>query len=126
VQRLDAAVARSQQGAGEQRRADTVTLPRRLDAECRLGLACQRRAERTQLSGAAQHAIDEVTMHRRTKREDLEWRRRRQHGGEHQAPERMFFKRSVQLLKSLRRYPLSKQFFSAFISDGINHQTSER
>ena len=63
VQRLDAAVARGQQRALEQRRADAVALPGLLDAEGGLGLARERRAERAQLGRAAQHAVDEEAVH---------------------------------------------------------------
>jgi hypothetical protein len=51
VQELDAAVARGEQAAFEQRRADTQALPRLLDAEGSLGFAPVERPEDAQIGG---------------------------------------------------------------------------
>ena len=53
MQELDAAVARGEQAAFEQRRADTQALPRLLDAEGSLGFAPVERPEDAQIGGAA-------------------------------------------------------------------------
>jgi hypothetical protein len=52
VQELDAAVARGEQAAFEQRRADAQALPGLLDAEGGLGLAPVERPEDAQIGGA--------------------------------------------------------------------------
>ena len=59
MQELDAAVARGEQAAFEERRADTQALPRFLDAEGSLGLAPVERPEDSQIGDAAQHPIHE-------------------------------------------------------------------
>src|SRR5579859_177972 len=60
------------------------------------------------------------------KSENLEWRWRRKHGREHQAPERVSLKSGMQLLKTLRRNALAKQLFAAFVSDSVNDQAAQR
>src|SRR5271166_6965222 len=55
LQALDPAVARDEQAAFEQRRADTQALPLLLDAEGDLGLA----PVEPQISGAAKHSVHE-------------------------------------------------------------------
>src|SRR5215468_8133136 len=62
VQELEAAVARRQQRAAKQRCADAMALPRLLDAEGRLGLAVESRAERPQFASPAQHVVDEEAV----------------------------------------------------------------
>src|SRR3977135_4554715 len=63
VHELDAAIARRQQRALEQRRADAVALPRLLDAEGDLGHARKSRAQRLELGDAAQDSIDQEPVH---------------------------------------------------------------
>ena len=58
---LDTAVARDEEGAFEQRRADTVALPWLLNAEGRLGLA----PKNAQICDAAQHAVHEEAVNDR-------------------------------------------------------------
>src|SRR5216683_2796969 len=62
VQQLDAAIARGEQRAIEQRRSDAMTLPRLLDAESGLGLLRQLAPERPQFGGATHDSVDKETM----------------------------------------------------------------
>src|SRR5581483_5128632 len=62
LQPLDAAVARGEERALEERRADPVALPRLLDAEGGFRLARQWSADAPQLGCAAQNAVDEESM----------------------------------------------------------------
>src|SRR5262249_32628483 len=55
-------VARGEQHALEQRRADAVALPIFFDAEGGFRLRGERAAERAQFAGAAQGAVDEETV----------------------------------------------------------------
>ena len=66
---LDAAVARGEQRAVEQRRADAVALPGAFDAERGLGLAREGRSQRAQFGCAPQHAVDEKPVHHRAQPE---------------------------------------------------------
>ena len=63
VQQTKAAVARGEQRAAQQRRADAVALPRLLDADRGFRLAGKAHAELPQLRGAAHHAVDEKAVH---------------------------------------------------------------
>src|SRR5215510_9172041 len=62
MQERNAAVAGSEQCARKQRRANTVALPRLLNAEGRFRLARDRHSDRAQLSGAAHCAVHEESM----------------------------------------------------------------
>jgi hypothetical protein len=63
--RNDAAIARGEQRAFEQHRANAVALPRLLDREGGFGLAGQGRADRSQLRGTAQRGVDEKAVNER-------------------------------------------------------------
>ena len=62
MQKLDAAVARGEQAAFKQRRADTQALPRLLDAEGSLGLAPVERPKDAHIGGATQHPMHEEAV----------------------------------------------------------------
>src|SRR5262249_12734561 len=64
VQKFEAAIARREQRALEQQRADAVTLPWLLDRERRLGLARHGCSNRPQFRSAAQRAIDEKAVNK--------------------------------------------------------------
>src|SRR5947207_15774576 len=65
MQEAEATIARGQQGATQQCRADTVTLPLSFESEGGFGLARKSRSKRTQLRGAAHRAADEKAVHHR-------------------------------------------------------------
>ena len=69
VEPVDAAVARDEQRALEQRRADAVALPFGFDGEGDFGFARERGAERAQFGCAAQHAVDKEAVHDRVEAE---------------------------------------------------------
>jgi hypothetical protein len=63
VQQPDAAIARGEQRAAEQRRTDAMALPRLLHAQRRLRLARKSCTQGPQFRDAAQNAVDEEAVH---------------------------------------------------------------
>ena len=62
---------------------------------------------------------------RRREHEELKWSRRRQHGGKHQAPERMLIEGFVEFLKALGGDAFSQQLLAAFVADQVNDDASQ-
>jgi len=62
---------------------------------------------------------------RRREHEELKWSRRRQHGGEHQAPERMLIEGFVEFLKALGGDVFSQQLLAAFVADQVNDDAAQ-
>src|SRR5207248_11181157 len=50
---------------------------------------------------------------------------RRQHCGKHQAPEGMLLERIVHFVEALFGHALPQQFLTAFISNCVDHQTTD-
>src|SRR5438552_15106417 len=63
--------------------------------------------------------------YRRRGHEELKWSRRRQQGGEHQAPERMLIEGFVEFLKALGGDAFSQQLLAAFVADQVNDDASQ-
>src|SRR5215470_8293225 len=63
---------------------------------------------------------------RRGQHEQLERGWRRQHRGEHDRPEFVALERSMDLREPFFGNALAQESFSAKISDGVNHKTTER
>jgi hypothetical protein len=62
---------------------------------------------------------------RRREHEELERGRRRQHGGEHQAPERMLIEGFVEFLEAFGRNAFPQQLLAAFVADQVNDDTAQ-
>ncbi len=62
-QQAEAAIARGEQSAPQQRRADAMALPRLLHADRGLGLARKAQPERPQFGGATHCVADEKAVH---------------------------------------------------------------
>ena len=61
---------------------------------------------------------------RRCQHEQLEWKRRWQHGGKHQRPELVPVEGPTNFLKALLRHPFFQQHLSALVSDQVEHNAA--